>query len=195
MKTEHPYQNEIQTHINNMKMIVQCGPLTREGLEKIKLEVHALASHKDWWSEEQYAAPAQDENQARYLITEEADQTYALYLNVIRPGKKIIPHNHTTWACIAAVEGTEHNYLYERLDDGFRSGFAELRKKEIVIVGPDQVIGLMPDDIHAVQIQGDQPIRHLHMYGKALETLNRRTGYDIEHGTCSVMPIGVQSRR
>lgn len=195
MTKVHPLEDKIQTHIDNMKMIVCRTPLTRQTLEEIKLEVLALASHQDWWSQEQYAAPETDESQARYLITEEPDQTYALYLNVIRPGKKIIPHNHTTWACIAAVEGTEHNYLYERQDDGSRPGFAELKQTGVVIVGPGQVIGLMPDDIHAVQIQGEQPIRHLHMYGKALETLNTRTGYDVENGTCSVMPIGVQSRR
>jgi predicted metal-dependent enzyme (double-stranded beta helix superfamily) len=195
MAYAHPFQEKIDAHIEEMKSIVQKGPFTPDSLEAIKLQVKALASNKDWWSEAHYAAPQGDENQARYLISEQPDQSYALYLNVIRPGKKIIPHNHTTWACIAAVEGVEHNYLYERIDDGALPGHAQLKQKGTVVVGPGDVIGLMPNDIHAVQIQGDKPIRHLHMYGKALETLTQRTGYDLDKNTCGIMSIGVQSKR
>ena len=195
MTITHTKQSDIQANINKMKEVAARGPLTRAALGEISEEVKALAAHKQWWGQDQYAAPPENENQARYLISEDDDKSFALYLNVIRPGKKIIPHNHTTWACIAAVEGVEHNYLYERLDDGATPGVGKLKQTDTVVVDPGRVIALMPDDIHAVQIQGDDVIRHLHMYGRALETLDQRIGFDLEKGTCEIMAIGVKTRR
>lgn len=194
MGTKHPHEDDINQTISDIKLTLQRQGLSRKSLDNVLEQLIDLASHRSWWGADRYAGPQDDERQARYLISEDGDQTYALYLNVMRRGNKIVPHNHTTWACIAAVEGSELNYVYDRTDDDSEPGMGTLKENRVVTVAPGAGIALMPEDIHAVKIE-DEEIRHLHMYGKSLETLDQRIGFNLETGTYSVMPAGVQTRR
>lgn len=172
---------------------VAQGSLDRDGLGRIGAKVEELAARADLWGEADFPAPPPGEQQNRYRIGGVGPEGITLYLNVMRPGKVIPPHNHTTWACIAAVEGVEHNTLYDRVDDRSAEGRADLRARETVALGPGRSLVMMPDDIHSVEIRGDQVIRHLHFYGRPLESLTGRIVYDPEAGTCWNMDIGVKT--
>ena len=145
----------VDSLIRDVRAMVESGPLDRALLARIRARILGLAARREFWGEDRYPAPPAGERQNRYLIGQEGPEGISLYLNVLRRGKKIPPHNHTTWACVAAVEGTEHNTLYDR---------------------------------------HDEIIRHLHFYGRPLETLDSRLTFDMEKGTCKVMEMPVKTK-
>lgn len=175
--------------------LIAAEGLSRSVLDRILERLKAIAARTDFWSGDDYAEPGEAERQARYRIAGNDDDTYVLYLNVMLPGKNIPPHDHTTWACVAGVDGVEENTIYRRLDDGSEPGKARLEVDRVIKVAPGSGVAMMPEDIHSVFIGGTQTIRHLHFYGRALETLKDRTIFDLANGTCRPMPIGVKTRQ
>ena len=121
-----------------------------------------------------------------YRLSEDPDHRFALYASAGGPGKKVPPHNHTTWAIIAGVHGEERNVVYDRLDNGAQADKVQLREataKEKTLRSGD-VIAYLPDDFHHIETPaGSGNALHLHFYGLSLEHLPDRVSVDMASGT------------
>jgi predicted metal-dependent enzyme (double-stranded beta helix superfamily) len=170
--------------IDRIRAIERTEGVTRPALAAIMTEMKALAAQEHLFPTAEFAPPPKGEiGSRRYLLQEDPDGRFALYMNALNPGNESRPHDHTTWAVVVAVEGQELNKVYRRTDDGSTAGRASLVKDREVMVEPGTGIALMPEDIHSIHTSGTVPTRHLHMYGLALERLDHRLGYDLEAGT------------
>jgi predicted metal-dependent enzyme (double-stranded beta helix superfamily) len=144
----------------------------RPALDAIMAELQALAAQERLFPSAEFPPPPNGEKGSRrYLLHEDPGGRFALYLNALNPGNETKPHDHTTWAVVVAVDGEELNKVYAR-----RGGGLDLVRE--VVVKPGTGIALMPEDIHSIHTQGTVPTRHLHMYGLALEKLDKRMAYD-----------------
>ena len=171
------------------------GPIDRDALAAVQQALQPLAARQGLWSTTDFPDPPEGAQQRRYLVHEEPDQSLALYLMVMRKGKRTPVHDHQTWACIAAVEGAETNERYRCLERNPATGVGVVEPIDTCIVRPGQGLSFLPDDVHAVSIEEDQLIRHLHLYGRALETLHDRVVFHPEQQRCEPMFIHVPTLR
>ena len=170
--------------MEKVKSIELGQGVTRASLDAIKVEMLALAGQESLFPASEFPPPpAGEKGSKRYLLQEDPDGRFALYMLALNPGNSTKPHDHTTWAVVTAVEGQELNKVYRRADDGTQEGHARLEQVREVMVEPGTGIALMPEDIHSIHTAGTQSTRHLHCYGLALERLDNRQGFDLEEGT------------
>jgi predicted metal-dependent enzyme (double-stranded beta helix superfamily) len=170
----------------DIRAIAAAQPLDRTVLARITARLEKLAANAALFTREDFPPPAASEGvgaSTRYRLNPgDGDDDVALYLNSINPGKTSIPHNHTTWATIVAVEGQEENRVYRRTDDGSDPAQARLELEREVTVQPGTSIAFLPEDLHSIHVIGDRPTLHFHLYGQPLETLSRRIGVNLETG-------------
>ena len=170
--------------MERIKGIERSQGVTRPALDAIKTEMLQLAARESLFPAAEFPPlPNGEKGSRRYLLQEDPDGRFAIYMLALNPGNATKPHDHTTWAVVVAVEGQELNKVYRRVDDGAAPGAAKLELVREVMVEPGHGLGLMPEDIHSIHTIGDKATRHLHVYGLALERLDQRQGFDLEAGT------------
>ena len=170
--------------MDRVKAIEHSQGVTRPALEAIKAEMLGLAEQEHLFPAAEFPPPpAGEKGSKRYLLQEDPDGRFALYMLALNPGNSTKPHDHTTWAVVVGVEGQELNKVYRRIDDGTQEGHARLEPVREVMVEPGTGIALMPEDIHSIHTAGSASTRHLHVYGLALERLDNRQGFDLETNT------------
>ena len=167
--------------IDEARTIEKDG-VTYASLDKIGGLLSSLASRADLFPQEEFPLGAEG---GIYRLSEDPDHRFALYASAGGAGKKVPPHNHTTWAIIAGVHGAERNVAYERLDNGAQEGVVQLREapsKEKTLKRGD-VIAFLPDDFHHIETPvGSGNALHLHFYGLSLEHLPDRQTVDLKTG-------------
>lgn len=172
--------------LTDIRGIASTQPFDRTVLARITARLEKLAQQTELFTRTDFPPPAATEGvgaSTRYRLNpEDGDDDIALYLNSINPGKTSIPHNHTTWAAIVAVEGQEENRIYRRTDDGRDPAVARLELDRELTVQPGTPIAFLPDDLHSIHVIGNEPTLHFHLYGRPLETLSQRIGVNLETG-------------
>ncbi len=168
------------------------NPGTLDAIKEIMLE---LAAQRELFSQEDFPPVGEgSKTHPIYRLAEDDDHRYALYLSTAEAGKKVPPHNHTTWAVIVGVQGDEENFFYQREDDGSVPGKGRLREIGREVARPGTGVTLMPEDIHHIQVTGGQATLHLHVYGLALEQLTGRVVYNVDDGTYKAINIPANIR-
>ena len=175
--------------VERIRAVERDQGVTREGLEAIKAQMLALAARAELFPPSDFPPPEPGgkRNSCLYRLSEDPDHRFALYANAALTGIDTPAHNHTTWAVIVGVRGEELNKFYRRTEDG---GVEQTGEHT---VAPGGGVAFLPDDLHSIHIHG-QPALNFHMYGLALEQLDRRQYYDAKRHAWHVFPAHTDIR-
>ena len=131
------------------------------------------------WFRPEYRQCDRNQGFGVHLLHEEPNHDLAVFLISWLPDRGTGPHNHKTWAVVVGMEGQEQEVSYERLDDGRRPGFAELRPGGTHVMTAGDVARCYPEHIHSVWNVGKDISMSLHTYGRHINYTGR-SEFDLE---------------
>jgi predicted metal-dependent enzyme (double-stranded beta helix superfamily) len=180
----------LEAFVNDVKRITAETNDEHALLSQIKPLARSAALDRSWLKEEHYIA---DEQQGfgTNVLHEEPDHGLFIVAVSWLSGKGAPPHNHRTWAVVVGVDGPERNIFWERVDDGTREGYAELRKIGEKIFSDGDVLTLPDGSIHSVQNDTDQTTLSFHVYGRHLNHTGR-SRFDPDNST--EMPFVIKTQ-
>lgn len=125
------------------------------------------------WMKEEYRGVDEKQGFGVHLLHEEANHDLAVFVLTWMPDRGTKPHNHLTWAVVAGIEGEEYEIEWERVDDGSKPGYAELRKTGDATIKAGEVSACTPNAIHSVWNTGKTLSISLHTYGRHINHTGR----------------------
>ena len=140
----------VQAFIDDLRAIWASEPdmgtrmeRARPLMEKLVRNPELQARSAEWPS---------TEGRKNLLIYVDEEHEFAINAVVRVPGRKGSVHDHSTaWVLYGLLAGTESLERYDRLDDGSKPGYAQVRLASVTTGGPGQVDLVPPYNIHAEQ--------------------------------------------
>ncbi len=148
--------------------IVECGSLL----------VSELTSQPDWfveWLEGLILDPTLLAAQRpgiwpnEYTIFRSSDRSFVVLAYLWEAGLADTIHDHGSWGIVGTILGALEERKYERLDDGSREGFCELRETRHAHILPGDTTYVLPFDrgLHAMDNPTDGMAASINVYGRS----------------------------
>lgn len=147
--------------------VIESTGVDRAAVDGIRNRLIALAADKELFPRSDFPVPQSNIGGQLYLLSQDTDGRFALYVQVVAGANSTPAHDHTTWAVIVGLEGQELNRVYD--------GHAEKGKPEVVseyVVEHGTGIAFLPEDVHSIHIEDGS--LNFHCYGLDLNALSER---------------------
>jgi predicted metal-dependent enzyme (double-stranded beta helix superfamily) len=140
--------------------------------ERVAPLAKTLANTPGWFRPE-FRDCDEQQGFSLHILHEEPNYDLAVFLISWLPDRGTLPHNHKTWAVVVNMEGEEQEISYERLDDGAKPGFADLKRGEAHVMKGGDVARCYPEHIHSAWNVGKGVAISLHTYGRHINYTGR----------------------
>jgi predicted metal-dependent enzyme (double-stranded beta helix superfamily) len=116
-----------------------------------------------------------DQRAENLLFYEDPDHGFVINGLIKAPQKRTQIHDHAhLWTAYGVLDGSEMIERYERLDDGSKAGYAELRQTEDYLVRAGAVDLVPPWNIHAERSGDERTVAVIVRSGRPGEFLQNR---------------------
>jgi len=176
MSTKQHRYAAVEAMVTEVKTQLSEG-VNVHSLNLAKIELLKLCSQRHLFPRSDFPVPDEKQIERFYLVYEDKNSEYALYINSALPCQTYRPHNHGgSWAIIGAVEGEEKHSLYRSAEDDSVEFINE------IVVKPGTAVSMLGDGIHSISAQGNAPLLHLHFYQKSFPKQGKRIEYNLDTG-------------
>jgi predicted metal-dependent enzyme (double-stranded beta helix superfamily) len=162
----------LDQYVADLRMIAAQETDPEKITERVAPLAEAFANSPGWFKPEYRECDAQ-QGFSLHILHEEPNHDLAIFLISWLPNRGTPPHNHKTWAVVVSMEGDEQEISYERLDDGSKPGFADLKRGEAHVMKSGDVARCYPEHIHSVWNVGKDIAMSLHTYGRHINHTGR----------------------
>jgi predicted metal-dependent enzyme (double-stranded beta helix superfamily) len=171
--TPKPTPYRFADFVTDLELITAVEAVDEEKIRKIHRKMRLLISGGDDFLSAEAKAPSR-EHYARHLIHEDAKKRFVVVSLVWGPGQGTPIHDHSTWGVAGILTNELRIVNYDRLDDGSKPGFADLREASSITAPAGTVTYVLPpnDEIHLLENPTDVVTISLHVYGREITECN-----------------------
>ncbi len=148
-------------------------------IENSREMVAELASRQDWFFDylkKTILEPNAAENQKpgiwpnEYTLFRSTDKSFVVLAYIWDARLADIIHDHGSWGIIGTLCAALAERKYERIDDGKREGYADLRETEYKVYGPGETTFVLPlnEGLHAMDNPTEGIAISVNVYGKTI---------------------------
>ena len=146
---------------------IDAKGIDRDSVELIRHRLVELAKQKQLFPWSDFPSDDARDGSTLYLLSQDEDHRFALYMQSVADTTQAPPHDHLTWACIVGLEGQETNRRYATV-----AGQGPPKVLEEMVVEHGTGIAFLADDVHSIHVQGGS--LNFHCYGHDLLDLPPR---------------------
>jgi predicted metal-dependent enzyme (double-stranded beta helix superfamily) len=106
-----------------------------------------------------------------YTIYRSPDKLFIVLAYIWEVGQADFVHDHNAWGIVGTVFGKMGEKKYERLDDGTREGFCEIRETANCVIGPGETTFVLPLNrgLHAMDNSEGEIAVSVNVYRKVID--------------------------
>jgi predicted metal-dependent enzyme (double-stranded beta helix superfamily) len=163
---------ELRHFVRDVEAILDRHPALPVTVKEVSDRLLRLVQDDSWLPDA--AREPREDCYARHLLHKDRFNRFVVLALVWKPGQGTPIHDHSCWGAMGVMQNSLREIGYERLDDGSRAGYAELRELTGRQVAAGSLSYLLPpyQEIHSIDNNTDRASLSIHVYGRDIDEVN-----------------------